>query len=104
MNYADKIKAISRRINQFGGTIVTFGNSNLIIGFNKELGENYYMFRGFTMDDKVIGRSGKGEEIHIPIHWLSDTHLYAIYIEYMKACKEQLTESAYKEIEKVVAD
>ena len=105
MNYVEKIKAISKRINVFGGTTVSFKDSKHIIGFNKyAIGENYYMFRGFTMDDKVIGRSDRGEEIRIPLHWLSEMYLYGIYDEYMKACKEQLSESAYKEIEKVVAD
>ena len=105
MTNKEKIKAIRNKIASFGGTTISFDNVNTFVGFGASHDyDDHYMFRGVSADDKIIGRNGKGNEIHIPIHWLDEFILSYMVKSYLGACKEQLTESAYKEIEELIAD
>ena len=103
MNNAEKIQAIRDRIILFGGTVISLEKANTIIGFGRpKRRDSYYMFRDVTADGKIVGINHEGHTISIPIHWISETHLGYVLQSYVQACKEQLTDSAYKEIEKII--
>ena len=103
MTYADKIKTIRRQITILGGTTISFENARNIVGFGKRgTHNNYFMLRDITADDKLVGINEDGAEITIPIHWLSENYLYSIFVDYYNACKMQLTNSAMKEIDKIL--
>ena len=103
MTNAEKIKAIRHQITLFGGTCVSLENAKSIIGFNKPtLHDNYYMLRGITADEKLLGRNDDGDVITIPIHWFSENYLYSVLNTYVKACKEQLSDYAFKKIEEII--
>ena len=103
MTNAEKILAIRDKIIIFGGTCISLEKSNTIVGFNKpRKHDDYYMFRDVTADGKILGRTDSGNVITIPVHWFSETHLGHILNSYLNACKEQLSDSAFKEIEEIV--
>lgn len=102
MTYAEKIQAIRDRITLFGGTLVSLNGCSTIVGYNKNVGEDYYMLYDITVNGHIIGKTKSGSIIKIPINWLSEFYLHSVYDSYMKACKEQLTENAFSEIEEVV--
>lgn len=103
MNNQEKIEAIRKRITLFGGTTISLEKANTIIGFGRpRRRDSYYMLRDITADGKIVGRNEENQTISIPIHWISETHLGYVLQSYLQACKEQLTDSAYKEIEKII--
>lgn len=106
MTYADKIRAIRAEITIFGGTLISLADSNVIIGFGARgvHGTGYFMLRDITADEKIVGINDDGVEITIPIHWLSENYLCTIFVHYYNACKEQLTESAMKEIDEIIKE
>lgn len=100
MNNQEKIEAIRQQITLFGGTIISFEKANTIVAFGRpKRSDDYYMLRDITTDGKIIGRNQEGQTISIPIHWFSETYLGHILNSYLSACKEQLTDSAYRKIE-----
>ena len=103
MTYKEQIEAIRSKITLFGGTIVSLKNSQTIVGFGRPgRHDSYYMLRDITADGKIVGVNDEGQTISIPIHWISESHLVFVRDSYLKACKEQLTDSAYREIEKII--
>lgn len=102
MTNAEKIIAVRNKIILFGGTCVSLKNSTTIVGFNSPKNRDYYMFRDVTVGGQIIGETDAGNIISIPIHWFSETHLGYILNSYLKACKEQLSDSVFKEIEEIV--
>lgn len=103
MNNQEKIEAIRHRITLFGGTVVSLEGANTILAFGRpNQRDDYYMLRDITADGKIVGRNREGQTISIPAHWISETHLGYILNSYLAACIEQLTDSAYKEIENCI--
>ena len=103
MNNQEKILAIREKIMVFGGTTISLENCNTIMGFGRPRNrDDYYMLRDITADGKLVGRNSEGHMISVPIHWFSESYLVFVLGGYVRACKEQLTDSAYKEIEKII--
>lgn len=97
MNYEKAIMAIAERVNSFGGTIITFDNC-FTMGFRPN-GEKGCVLYSIDCNGQIGIKDLKTNEVfYIPIHWLSESMLFNIYIEYKEQCKAQLTEWAYKEI------
>lgn len=101
MKNIEKIKAIRHQINLFGGVVISFRKTSSILGFGKY---DYFMLADITADGFIIGENNDGVMVKMPLEWLSENYLYQIYLSYINLCKEQLSESAYKEIEKIVGE
>lgn len=115
MTNADKIKAMTHRMNIMGGTYVwpkfgefTFAFENVGVG----AGDSMYLYEvGMTklifceMDKERMKKEGTdkplpnyGKQWEMPIDWFSESFLYSVLMTLKYACKRSLTSQAYAEV------
>lgn len=94
MTVIDKLNAITEKINLFGGTMVLFEMGTLMLGRL-----SLYQVR---YDELVFRDYNLNSFYYFPLSVFNDTFLESVYVSYLTACRENLTESAHKELQEVI--
>ena len=94
MTVTDKLNAITEKINIFGGTMVLFNIDAFRFGrlSLQQVRHNELVFRDYNLNSSY----------YFPFSAFNDTFLESVYISYLAACRENLTESAHKELQEVI--
>ena len=97
----DKINSITHKISLLGGTNV-FWNSHFRVLFETTThGTKGYVIHEIKYDYLIIKDEGKRyPDMKIPLHWLSESYLEMILQSYIKECKNNLTDYAFKRVMK----
>ena len=96
-SWIEIINAITEKINCFGGTMIVFPLDKFSLGNDLFVYHIFYDKVRFYCEDS-------NTYIDIALNRFSESYLYALYISYMNECKFQLTDKAYKEIEKYLEE
>ena len=94
--YLEKINTITEKIRLFGGTDIVFSTKDFCFGglYLFEIRYNILKFLDWETDVTYS----------FPLNFFSDCFLFQVLIHYINTCKEQLTEDAFKEIEKYLEE
>ena len=94
--YLEKINAIAEKIILFGGTCVIFTKKDFYFGglYLFEIKPYYAVFLDWDSDVTY----------KFPLNHFSENFLFQMLIHYINGCKEQLTDNAFKELEKYLEE
>lgn len=94
--YLEKINAIAEKIHLFGGTNIFFDKDDFYFGGLNLLEIKHNILKFLDWNTNVV--------YVFPLNFFSDCFLFQVLIAYINKCKKQLTENAFKELEKYLEE